>query len=107
MKKLRNAVFYLVAVVCLLFGGHLYLEYTIRRVISEQIELNKDRIKTEMKEEILSSLEDDEDTQQQVQGLMQTVVAKELETNGDKYIRQIIKDKYPFLEVYLAAQEPQ
>lgn len=77
----------------------------IERVIDHQISTNKERIKDEMKKEILQSLETDEETQKQVQNLMQKVVAKELEDNGEKHIRQIIKEKYPLLEALLTTQE--
>lgn len=43
----------------------------------------------------------DEETQKQVQSLMQKVVAKELDDNGEKHI----KGKYSFLDAHLTTQE--
>jgi len=103
--KRKNILLSLALSCSLLCGGHFYLEWMIKEVIQDQIETNKDRIKDEMKKEIFQSLEEDEETQRQVQNLMQNVVAIELENNGDKHIRQIIRTKYPFLEAFLAANE--
>lgn len=107
MNKKRNILLSLVVSFGLLGGGHFYLEWMIERVIQHQISINKERIKDEMKKEILQGLENDEETQRQIQSLMQKVVAKELEDNGERHVRKIIKEKYPFLDTLLTAQEQQ
>lgn len=87
-----------------LFGAHCYAEHLVTKVIEQQIEQREDQIRAEMKVAVENALKDKK-TQEEVQHLLNNAVSKELETNGEEHVMNLLKKRYPRLMPFLQSMD--
>jgi hypothetical protein len=71
-----------------------YFRSVVTTIIAGQIEERRGEIDTQMQKNIQDALHNEE-TQEQIQGILRQAVAAELEENGESHLRRVIERRAP------------